>query len=77
MTKSSDSQQLLGLPAEQRAGIADRLIESLGVVETPSENTWVTEVAARVAALRAGRIVTQDAFAALAELERDVTSRSA
>ena len=71
-------EQLLSLPAAERAEIAERLLESLDELDPHEiEGAWASEVAARVDALRNGEAVTRDAFEALDALEQELARRGA
>jgi hypothetical protein len=77
MVNASTYRHLLDLPADQRAGIADLLIESLDSgAEGDFQDAWVSEVVGRVESLRAGELATQDAFEALVALEQKLPRRA-
>ncbi len=54
--------EVLGLPAEQRARLAERLLESLdNLPEEELEKLWVSEALRRVEGYRAGKIESRPA----------------
>ncbi len=64
-------EQAKSLPPEQRARLAESLLESLqneGIAEV--ETAWAREIEARVAAFRRGEEVLVDGETVLAELRR-------
>lgn len=63
-------QQAIRLPANERAGLADELLESLHEVDAAAESAWLQEAQARLAAYRAGDIDAVDAPQVFADLGR-------
>ena len=53
--------QAILLPAEERAALADELIESLGVTTAAHDAIWLREAEARLAAYHRGEIEAIDA----------------
>ena len=71
-------EQLLALPAADRAEIAEKLLKSLDDLQPDeAEALWAQEIAARVDALRKGEAVTHDAFEALDDIEQELANRGA
>lgn len=50
--------QALALPVEERAALANTLLDSLEAADESVEDAWDAEVAQRMEALRAGKAVT-------------------
>lgn len=48
----------LALPADERAALANTLLESLGETNDPVQEAWDREVARRIQDLKAGKAVT-------------------
>ena len=61
-------QQAIELSAEERAALADELIESLGVADSALDAIWLCEAQDRLAAYRNGELQAFDAEVVLAEL---------
>ena len=53
--------QAIELPANERAALADELLESLAVVDAKLDSIWLGEAQARLAAYRDGKIEAIDA----------------
>lgn len=51
-------QKALQLPFLERAGLAERLLESLETVDASIDSAWKKEVEARIGAWRAGKLKT-------------------
>jgi hypothetical protein len=64
--------EVLDLPVDERARIAAEVIESLHDAEEGVEAAWATEIAARVAAARAGELESTDWRSVLDRVEREV-----
>jgi len=60
--------EALGLPAAQRAWLAERLLESLTPAPSGLQAEWIHELESRMAALRAGEITLLDGPQAIADL---------
>jgi putative addiction module component (TIGR02574 family) len=61
-------QQAIQLPADERAVLADELIESLAVVDPALDAIWLREAQARLAAYRNGELQAVDAEVVFADL---------
>lgn len=64
-------QQAIRLSANERAGLADELIESLHEADAATDAAWLREAQARLAAYRAGEIDVVDAQQVFADLGRN------
>ena len=67
--------EALELPLDDRAKLAAELLESLEEAEADVENAWAVEIEKRVAAARAGELVSTDWRAVLDRVEREVLGR--
>jgi len=67
--------EALALPEDQRAKMAEDLLESLDQVEEGVEEAWADEIRSRVAAARAGELESTDWREVLARVQRDVLNR--
>lgn len=67
--------EVLQLPLGERAKMAGELLESLHEAEEDVERAWAAEVEKRVAAVRAGQLVSTDWRAVLDRVEREVLGR--
>jgi putative addiction module component (TIGR02574 family) len=57
--ESSDLlKRALALPADERAALANTLLDSLGVPDPSVQEAWDKEVARRIEALKSGKAVT-------------------
>jgi hypothetical protein len=63
-------EQALGLNAEERAKLAEAMLESLSVPIAEVEEAWAREVEQRVAAYDRGDVQTHDAVDVFAEAKR-------
>lgn len=68
-------QEALELPLDERAKMAAELLESLQEAEEEVEQAWASEIENRVAAARAGELVSTDWRTVLDRVERNVLSR--
>lgn len=65
-------QQAIRLPAAERAGLADELLESLHEADAAMDAVWLREAQSRLTAYRAGEIDAVDAKQVFAELGKKV-----
>lgn len=74
MTRASSDllAEVLELPLDERAKLAAEVLESLDDAEEGVEAAWATEIAARVAAARAGELEGTDWRLVLDRVEREV-----
>ena len=73
MTIEQIAEEALALPSEQRALLADRLVESLDASETSRFNElWATEAKRRRDEVRHGRVQTIPGDEALARVRRSL-----
>lgn len=69
-------EDVLGLPTEERAEIAARLIESLdNEIESGVDEAWASEIQRRCATLDAGEAVTSDWERVRARIEAQLLKR--
>jgi putative addiction module component (TIGR02574 family) len=67
--------EVLELPLDERAKLAAEVLESLEVAEEGVEAAWASEIAARVAAARAGELEGTDWRSVLDRVQREVLRR--
>lgn len=67
--------EALELPLDERAKMAAELLESLDDTEGQVEEAWASEIQKRVAAARAGELVSTDWRTVLERVEREVLGR--
>lgn len=73
MTIEQLAEEALALPAEQRALLADRLVESLDAGEVSRlDQLWITEAKRRRDEVRQGRVQTIPGDEALARVRRSL-----
>jgi len=75
MMPRASSRQPTGLPAAERAEIAEELLAGLGDFEEEVEAAWATEIMRRVAEARANPHDDADWREALRAAEREVLGR--
>lgn len=63
-------EQALGLSAEERAKLAELMLESLSAPVAEVEEAWAREIERRVAAYDRGDVQTHDAIDVFAEAKR-------
>ena len=67
--------EALELPLDERAKIAAELLASLHEAEEDVEAAWASEIQKRVAAARAGELVSTDWRTVLDRIEQEVLGR--
>ncbi|HEV2692743.1 MAG TPA: addiction module protein [Verrucomicrobiae bacterium] len=73
MTVDQITNEMLALPSEARALLADRLVESLDPAdEGYIHELWVQEASRRLADVRSGRVKTIPGEAALAQVRQSL-----
>ena len=67
--------QVLGLPEQDRAAIAQRLLESLEPEDPGAEEAWAEEILARSDALHTGQVTTHDWREATEDIRKHLPRR--
>lgn len=66
-------EEAMGLPAAQRAVLAQHLLASLDEIdEQENERLWMEEAKRRYAAFKKGTVPSRDAFAAIADMREQL-----